>query len=756
MNTDHAERANSITPSAPIATCDREPIHIPGSIQPHGVLFTLAQPELIVLQSSANTAALLGIDPEQVIGRPLKSLLIAQSWNHLVSGLSRADLDGNPLYVSTVTSRHNHRAFYAIAHRHEDVLFLELEPTHLAQPISFENLYPLVRSFMGQLKTISSTVELAQIAAREIRCLTGFGRVLIYRFDANWDGHVIAESREESYQSFLDLWFPASDIPKQARDLYTSHRIRLIADASYQPVPVLPAANPQTGRPLDMSYSTLRSVSPVHLEYLRNMGVGSSMSISLITDDCRLWGLIACHDTNKRMLPFDVRTACELLGQSLSVQIEVAEQREAYERRLQLQTGATRLLGVMAQRDNLVDALIAEPHELLSFANASGAAVVFDGKCDRLGDCPGEDDVWHLVDWLVSEGRKELFSTNCLSREIPNGERYRRCASGLLAISISKLHRSYVLWFRPERVQTVQWAGDPNKAIDSGAQRLHPRHSFEAWKQTVRERSLPWRPAEIEAAGTLRNSIIGVVLRKAEELAELSAELQRSNKELEAFSYSVSHDLRAPFRHILGYAELLKQSPTVHLEPDDDRYLNVIVNSAYFAGSLVDKLLHFSQVGRAKLNLQRIDMNQLVEEVRKDLDAEVGDRRIAWEIGRLPHVHGDVILLRLVFQNILQNAIKYTRVRPVATIKVGSEPGGEEIIFSVNDNGVGFDDAYADKMFGVFQRLHKMEDYEGTGVGLANVRRIVAKHGGRTWATGKIGEGATFYFSLPNQIQSNE
>ena len=750
MNIDQVERANSIVESSAIATCEREPIHIPGSIQPHGVLFTLAQPELIVLQSSANTAALLGIDPEQVIGRSVEFLLNAEFWNQFVSGLSHVDLDGNPLYLCTVTSRHNLRAFHAIAHRHDGVLFLELEPTDPTQNISFHDLYPLVRSFMGQLRTISSTGKLAQIAAGEVRRLTGFGRVLVYRFDANWDGHVIAESREESYQSFLDLWFPASDIPKQARDLYTSNRIRLIADASYRPVPVLPAENPQTGRPLDMSYSTLRSVSPVHLEYLRNMGVGSSMSISLITDESRLWGLIACHDRDKRMLPFDVRTACELLGQSLSIQIEVAEQRDAYERRLQLQTSTTRLLGVMAQRDSFVDALVAEPVELLSFADASGAAVVFAGKCNRVGDCPGEYDIWHLVDWLVSEGRQELFCTNCLSREIPDGERYRRSASGLLAISISKLHRAYVLWFRPERVDTVHWAGDPHKAVDSGVQRLHPRHSFEAWKETVRQRSLPWHATELEAAGDLRNAIIGVVLRKAEELAELSAELQRSNQELEAFSYSVSHDLRAPFRHILGYAELLKESPTIHLEQNDERYLEVIMKSAQFAGSLVDSLLHFSRVGRAKLNLQQIDMNQLVEEVRKDLDSEIGDRRIAWEIAPLPQVLGDVILLRVVFQNILQNAVKYTRVRPLGKIKVASEPRNEETVFSVNDNGVGFDEAYADKTFGVFQHLHKLEDYEGTGVGLANVRRIVAKHGGRTWAKGKIGEGATFYFSIPN------
>ena len=298
-------------------------------------------------------------------------------------------------------------------------------------------------------------------------------------------------------------------------------------------------------------------------------------------------------------------------------------------------------------------------------------------------------------------------------------------------------------------IQTVKWAGNPEKAVESGTGRLHPRRSFEAWKETVRFHSSPWHPAEVDAASDLRSAVIGIVLRRAEELAELSAELQRSNTELEAFSYSVSHDLRAPFRHILGYADLLKQSSTIQLEKNDRRYLEVIINSANFAGNLVDALLRFSQVGRAKLKLQAINMRQLAEELRRDFSTEIADRRVEWQIGDLPVVTGDLTMLRVVFQNLLQNAIKYTRSRPTASISLSAKRDRNETIFSVSDNGVGFDQAYADKLFGVFQRLHKMEEYEGTGIGLANVRRIVAKHGGRTWAEGKLDEGACFYFTLP-------
>jgi two-component system, chemotaxis family, sensor kinase Cph1 len=458
-------------------------------------------------------------------------------------------------------------------------------------------------------------------------------------------------------------------------------------------------------------------------------------------------------------VPFDVRTACDLLAQSLSVQIEATEQRMEYESRIRLKSDTARLLGYMAQENEFVEGIRQHPDDLMAFLQASGVAILANGECHRLGECPAEDDVRRLAGWMIATGRQELYWTNQLSVEIPDGERFRSAASGLLAMSISRLHQSFVFWFRPEVVQTVSWGGDPRKSTERNGQqaegRIHPRKSFVAWKETVRNRSAPWSRVEVEAAGDLRNALLEILLSKAEELAELSAELQRSNKELEAFSYSVSHDLRAPFRHIIGYAELLKQSADDRLTERDERYLDVITKSAHFAGTLVDNLLNFSQVGRSKLKLQQIDMQLLVKEAIRDLETEVSNRQVEWQVRDLPQIEGDVFMLRLVWQNLLQNALKYTRNRDQAVVEIGGEKLDKETVFSVRDNGVGFDQAYADKLFGVFQRLHRMEDYEGTGVGLANVRRIVAKHGGTTWAEGKVDRGAEFFFSMPHRIREN-
>jgi light-regulated signal transduction histidine kinase (bacteriophytochrome) len=246
------------------------------------------------------------------------------------------------------------------------------------------------------------------------------------------------------------------------------------------------------------------------------------------------------------------------------------------------------------------------------------------------------------------------------------------------------------------------------------------------------------------------------VLRKAEELAQLTQELQRSNKELEAFSYSISHDLRAPFRHIVGFSQLLREREK-DLDPKSRHYLDSISESAITAGKLVDDLLNLAHLGRTQLSIKTVDMNKLVQEVRRSLELTLAGRDIAWRIGDLPPAHGDSLLLRQVWTNLIENAVKYTRPRSPAIIEIrGSVEEAGDAFYMVRDNGVGFDMAYVEKLFGVFQRLQRVEDFEGTGIGLALARRAVERHGGRIWAEGEVDKGATFMFALPKQKETKE
>jgi light-regulated signal transduction histidine kinase (bacteriophytochrome) len=254
----------------------------------------------------------------------------------------------------------------------------------------------------------------------------------------------------------------------------------------------------------------------------------------------------------------------------------------------------------------------------------------------------------------------------------------------------------------------------------------------------------------VASATGFRNSIQNLVLRRAEERAELTSRLEQTNKELESFSYSISHDLRAPFRHIVGYAELLSDRAR-DLDLTSKHYLQSIQDAALSAGRLVDDLLNFSQLGRMSIAKDRVDMGKLVAEVRRAMEPDLAGRQIDWTIGKLPVAYGDASMVRQVVHNLIENAVKYTGGKPHAEIVVTGEEQDNATVYTVRDNGVGFDMTYVGKLFGVFQRLHRQEDFEGTGIGLALCKRIVERHGGTISATSVLGEGTTFTFSLPKR-----
>jgi len=731
-------------PRLDLSACDREPIHIVGSVQPHGFLLGLEARSLTIVQASANAPA------AATVGTVLDAALpdLAAVVRH---HLAAAEPQDGALYLRTVTleTGGGRQAYEVAAHRVDDLVVLELEEIDAAAAeIGVDVLTPRLRAFVERLQTARTVEDLCRFVAEDIRQITGLDRALVYRFDRDWHGTVLAEAGNGVLPSYLDLRFPASDIPVQARELYRRNRLRIIPDAGYVPVPIRPATTP-SGKPLDLSQSVLRSVSPVHVEYMRNMGTMASMSVSILVDGA-LWGLVSCHNRDPKRVPLQARNACDFLTQIFALQLAARERGAQAEQRLALGAVQARLLAYMAEEESFVDGLLNHPDDVLALVNASGAAVVTAEKCRLLGATPSEREVRALSDWLAARDEEEVFVAEALSEVFPPAEAFADRASGVLAISVSKKYASYVLWFRPEVVRTVKWGGNPVKAVrpdpSGGPDRLHPRKSFEIWKETVKGRSLPWTLPEVEAAKDLRASVLGIVLRRAEELAAISEELQRSNKELEAFSYSVSHDLRAPFRHIVGYSNLLKTREGANLSEKGRHYVETIIEAAFSAGTLVDNLLSFSQMGRHALNKVTGDLNALVEEVRRKVQRDITpDRTVRWEIGDLGRVHADPVMLRLVIENLLSNAVKYSRGKPVAVVEIGRAPPQDgEAVFYVRDNGAGFDMAYVDKLFGVFQRLHRVEEFEGTGIGLANVRRIVERHGGRAW-----GEGRACYFTLP-------
>ncbi|HEU4852146.1 MAG TPA: ATP-binding protein [Telluria sp.] len=729
-----------------LTTCDQEPIRFPGSIQPHG--FLLALHEGKVVQASDNLASFAGLAPEAALGRTLAEVLGEAAAALLQPDLVPERVRERPSYAATVAL--GERNFDVLAHACDELLMLEFEPVQRSIQADFRHLYSTVADFLLQLNDADSVEAMSGIAAEEIRRVTGFGRVLVYRFDQEGHGHVLAECRAEGYPSYLGQRFPASDIPRQARELYARNRIRLIRNADYRPSRLVPPENPVTGAPNDLSFAALRSVSPVHLQYMRNMHTYASMSVSLMVKG-RLWGLISCHNEAPCDVPFDKRTACEQLGQILALRIETREDADDLQFRLEVRRSMVSILAGLTQGGDFIDNMRSIFPELLRFARADGVAILMGDRDACNGSTPTSSQIRELVSWLDTRGHNDIFHTDRLAQLYPPAAKFSGEASGLLAMPVSRIHKHYLLWFRRERIETIEWAGNPHTKADPSSQ-LTPRTSFDTWRETVRGTSLPWHEGELELALEFRSALLGIALERAEQMAELAEELGRANKELEAFSYSVSHDLRAPLRHIVGFSDLLLESSENTDPVRRARFLTNIKESARLAGKLVDDLLSFSQMGRAALRPVRVEMRELVRGCVDRLALDTRNRAIDWQIGELPAISADPAFLHLAVYNLMSNAVKFTGQRESAKIRVWSEETGTDFIFHVSDNGVGFSMDYAHKLFGVFQRLHRMEDFVGTGIGLANVRRIVERHGGSVRAEGIPDHGATFTFTIPKQL----
>jgi len=345
-----------INQAVDLTNCDREPIHIPGLIQPHGALLVLQEPDLTIIQVSINTLELIGQHPQDLLGKPLSTLLAPKQIATIRQCLSEDFEHVNPLDIAIKRAAKLLR-FDGIVHRQKALIFLELEPKQKSQKADFVEFYQRVKGTITKIQKAPTLLEMSEAVVKEVRKVTGFDRVMVYQFDAEGAGRVIAEARADALTPYLGLHYPPSDIPKQAKQLYTLNWLRLIPDSTYQPIALVPAHNPVDDRPTDLSLSVLRSVSPLHLEYLSNMGVGASMSISLIQDQ-KLWGLIACHHSTPRYVPYSVRTICEFVGQVMSVELANKEDHEDLDYKMTLKSLQGKFVESLSQSERFLDGLI--------------------------------------------------------------------------------------------------------------------------------------------------------------------------------------------------------------------------------------------------------------------------------------------------------------------------------------------------------------------------------------------------------------
>lgn len=721
-------------------------------IQPHGVLLVLDPDSLTVLQASTNTIDEFDLDPRDVIGKPLEEILDPFQVDQFKVGLTEEKLDFiNPVKVWVRREGDDYQVFDAVFHRNkEGLLVLELEPALTQENIPFLSFYHLARASINQLESTAELHAFCQVIVREVRKVTGFDRVMLYRFDNDGHGEVVAEEKCDEMEPYLGLHYPESDIPKTARQMFLSNWIRVIPDAAATAVDLYPAKNPVTQQPTDLTHSILRSAYHCHLEYLHNMGVGASLTISLMKDN-KLWGLIACHHRTPKYVPYELRKACEFLGRVIFSEIATREEVADHAHRIRTANVQSGLIDAMSQADYFVDGLMGDQSSLLELVEASGAAVYFGNQWTLLGRTPAEDELNYLVQWLGKNLEDEVFYTDSLPLIYSDAQRFKDVASGLLAIPISK--RSYVLWFRPEVIQTVNWGGDPNNAYaveeSEHGLRLSPRQSFALWKETVRCKSLSWKAIEIKAALELRKAVVNVVLRQAEELALLAHDLERSNAELKKFAYVASHDLQEPLNQVANFVQLLEMRYSKELDQDAKEFINYAVTGVSQMQTLIDDVLLYSKVDIQGIDCALTDVNVAMETALRNLQGRIHETGATITADKMPTLVADGTQLMQLFQNLIGNAIKFRRPEVSPEIHIGVERQEESWLFSVQDNGIGIGPEFAQRIFVIFQRLHTRDEYPGSGMGLAICKKIVECHRGQIWVDSEVGQGATFHFTLP-------
>ncbi len=719
--------------SVDVSACDVEPIHVPGAIQPHGLLLALVEPALTVTHVSANLLEVLGVSVERALGRPVAEVIGHDAARALERALEALDLraaDSLPLEIRG-------RAFEGVLHRNGVAAILELEHTAPA-------LHPgdrALRNAIFGLQRADNIDALCAVAAERVRDLSGFDRVMAYRFHADGHGEVVAEARARDVDSFLGLHFPASDIPRQARQLYRLNPIRVIPDAQFTPVPLLGASSIEGAAPLDLTFAHLRAVSPVHLEYLANMGVRASMSVSLMRGD-QLWGLLACHHEQPHALPFSVRSACEVVGRLVSLQIEALEEVARGEQRRALRGGCAAVVETMRSApEGWATALLAYPESLLRAVNATGAALLDANGVTTTGEVPSMADIAALATWLARR-RGGSFATSALSLEFPPAIGYRDIASGLLAVRIPKPQGAHILWFRHERVRTVSWAGDPSKPAAREDGRLHPRHSFSAWKEVVRGTSVPWSAAEVEVGEDVARHAVEADLGEQVAVAELAV---RTRDDVVAV---VSHDLKNPLNTIRLATQLARaRAKDAALVTT----LGRIDRAARTMEVLITDLLDLAKIeaGRFQVILAPCDARALVTDALALLKNDADAKRIRLESHDVEDVTiaADLDRMCQVLANLLGNAIKFTPKGGLVSVSTRTAAGFTCV--SVSDSGPGIDPHVLPHVFDRYWQAPTAAARAGSGLGLFIAKGLVEAQGGRIRVESVLGAGSTFSFTVP-------
>lgn len=730
-----------------LKNCENEALASCGAIQSSGYFIAADEHTFRIEAISENLVELLGLKAEAVLGYSLDKILKAK--------------DGSTLDLSTLRSLQHDRSPSVTAKNAEDVAIeFNMSFNHYSDSIGIDlelilpkpaiNSHQLLHALISRLESSSDLETDCQFTAETIRQISGFDRVMTYRFQDNWDGEVLAEDKAETLGSFLHLRYPAYDIPQQARDLFLKTNYRMIVDAHNTPIPVLVRAGHDRSE-TQLGLSLHRASSPIHIQYLHNMGVRSSFSIPIKVHN-RLWGLISCHHYQSPLhLPHETRTLTELITRILAGRIAShIERRRLITKQNALeftQSFVNYLTSGMATKESF----LACQDQLLGLLHATGVYIRIQGDEVQLGDCPSREIIDQIVDKAQVATSFGIWKSDCL-REALGLDETAEAAAGALVVPFSFGFEDVVIWFRKEAVREVHWGGEPLKSTTAKG-RLEPRASFAEWIERLHDRSSAWSEENEESAQFLLFHFIKGIFSKAAALSQANKELERVTRAKDEFIGMVSHELRTPLSAIIGWLDILRESVPMS-NPEIKEAIDVIDRNAKLQVNLVNDLLDISRIISGKLRLQLkpfVSIKALIRDVFDSLKPTAQSKNINISLICREdfEVTADADRLRQIVWNLVTNAIKFTPIAGRVTIRAEME--NDHYILSVQDNGVGLEPSNLRAIFDRFSQVDGgIASRGGLGLGLSIVKSLVELHGGRIEASSEgLGKGALFAAHLP-------
>lgn len=742
----------SYTKYSTLENCKNEPLSFLGSIQPFGVLIVYDLEKNQVSFCSKNISKELGVSIEEILGQNFKELKEVLGFDLSLDQLLEQKTN------SIISNLNINRSDYSITYKRIDSLFLfELETLPDGQQKQHD-FYARTNDFILRVNEADSFKDFSTIVADEIRRIIGYDRVMVYRFDPDFNGEVFAESKEEDLEPFLGLNYPHTDIPPQARELYKKQTIRMIPDVNYTPTSIIALDGDSSYKDLDLSNSTLRSISPIHIKYLKNMGVEATLTISIMINE-QLWGMIACHNyTPKKVLLYN-RTSAMMQTEFYAAQIHRWERSEEYKKVQEKEHIYQSILEEVVRSESTFKSVSSTPY-FLGLTDATGGAILRDGKVYLYGETPDIEFVNKIQAYMKSKNER-VFLSNSFSEYLKEAKKYQKIASGVLYFSLHKETDSAVIWFRKQLSEGKKWGGNPNENNEY-SKSLTPRNSFKTWEEDVAGKSAKWYTHEIQAGLRLGNYLereiyIKNLKSQKEQLEQITTELKNKNEELSQFNWISSHDMKEPLRKIRLFIDQIAMED--HELSDVQRnYFSRIDKAADRMQQLIDDLLNYAKLSDEEV-FEYKSLKKIIDKVALSFESE-RDKMIAFQIDELPEANIIDFQIAQLFSNLISNSIKFKHPDRDISIEIKnaipskdeldrlglSKDDAVKIVYS--DNGLGFKSEFNERIFEVFQRLHDTNKFEGTGIGLAICKKIVDTHNGFIRADGREGEGVDFEIFL--------